>query len=96
MFKKNSKLKLSTKLWWFLLIVGLAQGLLPGDWCKAVDDSDEYLEPRVCGLLGVSTQVAVPRPCTDIMRIDMVQGCVTARTPASPPTKCELSLSAKE
>uniref|UniRef100_A0A1B6JB42 Folliculin n=1 Tax=Homalodisca liturata TaxID=320908 RepID=A0A1B6JB42_9HEMI len=64
------------------------KSLLPGDWCKTVPESDEYLEPRVCRLLGVSTQVAVPRPCQNIVRIDLVQGSVSAKTTATLPVKC--------
>uniref|UniRef100_A0A1B6KXM4 Folliculin n=1 Tax=Graphocephala atropunctata TaxID=36148 RepID=A0A1B6KXM4_9HEMI len=64
------------------------KSLLPGDWCRTVPESDEYLEPRVCGLLGVSTQVAVPRPCQNIVRVDLVQGSVSAKTTAILPAKC--------
>ncbi|XP_054287918.1 folliculin-like [Macrosteles quadrilineatus] len=69
------------------------QELLPSDWCRTLPDCDEYLEPGECGLLGVSTQVAVPCPCHNIVRVDMVQGCVSAKTTAIMPAKYPTLLS---
>lgn len=62
--------------------------LVPNDWCKAVSNSNEYLEPNNSQLLGVATHVAVPRPCDDIVRVDIVHGMVHPKTSAVLPQRC--------
>lgn len=62
--------------------------LLPSDWCKAVSNCGEYVEPQNSRLLGVGTYVAVPRPCDDIVRVDIVHGMVHPKTSAVLPQRC--------
>lgn len=70
-------------------IVLIFQNLVPNDWCNAVDDSEEYLEESRSKLLGVGTHIAVPRPCNDIVRVDIVQGMVLSKTTAVMPDRCK-------
>lgn len=69
----------------------MLQCLLPGNWCKAMSNSSEYVEPHNSQLLGVGTYVAVPRPCDDIVRVDIVHGMVHPKTSAVLPQRCKFS-----
>lgn len=41
--------------------------------CRRVQtQSDQYLDSRICNFIGVDTTVAVPLPCTDICRLDII------------------------
>lgn len=63
--------------------------MLPANCCKSITDSSEYIEPSNCNLLGVSTQVAVPRPSTDILRVDMLHGVCILKTLEQLPRRCK-------
>lgn len=61
--------------------------ILPKSCCKSVSNSDDYIEPADCNLLGVTTQVAVPRPSHDILRVDILRGSCVLKTLASSPAR---------
>ncbi|XP_075225495.1 folliculin isoform X2 [Lycorma delicatula] len=61
--------------------------ILPYNCCKLVTDSNEYIEPTNCNLLGVGTHVAVPRPSNDVIRIDILNGICRLKTLESLPSR---------
>lgn len=63
--------------------------LLPKKWSSVVPYSSEYLKPEACTLLGLSLNVAVPQPCQETLRIDIVDNIYHVRWLGSLPEKCK-------